>query len=362
MKTNLQKVDFNFIRYANCWEDADVLLKGLDPKQGARILSVCSAGDNSFSLLSTGAELVVAVDVNKVQLHLAELKRAAFRKLRYEEFLALLGFSLSDRREALYNKIKNELSTEAVIYWAHNIDKIKAGVIHAGKFENYFRLYRSRILNLIHTESRIESLFAKKSAEEQRAFYFAQWNNLRWRMLFKLFFNRYVMGKYGRDPEFLKEVRVPVSRFIFDMAEKHLSGVQAQDNYFLKFIHTGRFENELPHYARKANFEAIKNNIDNLVLLHGFAEKALARYKTISHMNLSNIFEYMNPSLFRETSEKLTGHLATDGKIAYWNLMVHRKTSDINTNKMIFLKDISEYLKETDKGFFYNNFIVEQKK
>ncbi|MBX9450241.1 MAG: BtaA family protein [Taibaiella sp.] len=48
-----KKVAFDFIRYANCWEDADILLKGLHPAKGSSILSIGSAGDNSFSLLST---------------------------------------------------------------------------------------------------------------------------------------------------------------------------------------------------------------------------------------------------------------------------------------------------------------------
>ncbi|MFL5754490.1 MAG: DUF3419 family protein, partial [Bacteroidia bacterium] len=48
MKEQLtERVNFEFIRYANCWEDADVLLEGLAPKNGGRILSIASAGDNS---------------------------------------------------------------------------------------------------------------------------------------------------------------------------------------------------------------------------------------------------------------------------------------------------------------------------
>lgn len=39
------------------------------------MLSVCSGGDNSFSLLTNEPSLVVAVDINKTQLYLAELKK-----------------------------------------------------------------------------------------------------------------------------------------------------------------------------------------------------------------------------------------------------------------------------------------------
>ena len=40
---------FDLVRYANCWEDADILLEALAVKQGDRCLSIASAGDNSSS-------------------------------------------------------------------------------------------------------------------------------------------------------------------------------------------------------------------------------------------------------------------------------------------------------------------------
>ena len=51
-----RRASFDLIRYANCWEDADVLLDALQPKPGDRILSIASAGDNSLSLLASGAD------------------------------------------------------------------------------------------------------------------------------------------------------------------------------------------------------------------------------------------------------------------------------------------------------------------
>ena len=46
------KADFTGIRYAQCWEDADVLLAGLDVKPGDTCLSIASAGDNALALLA----------------------------------------------------------------------------------------------------------------------------------------------------------------------------------------------------------------------------------------------------------------------------------------------------------------------
>src|SRR6185436_19732 len=81
---------FDIIRYANSWEDADVLCAALRPAPGKRMLAIASAGDNAFALLAAGAE-VVAADLSAAQLALVELKRAAIRQLDDDALLHFLG-------------------------------------------------------------------------------------------------------------------------------------------------------------------------------------------------------------------------------------------------------------------------------
>jgi len=59
-----KKADFSLIRYAQCWEDADVLLEALDIRPGHVCLSIASGGDNTLALLSRRPERVLAVDRN----------------------------------------------------------------------------------------------------------------------------------------------------------------------------------------------------------------------------------------------------------------------------------------------------------
>src|SRR5437763_16682991 len=51
-----ERADFSGIRYAQCWEDADILLAALEPGPGKRCLSIASAGDNTLALLSRNPE------------------------------------------------------------------------------------------------------------------------------------------------------------------------------------------------------------------------------------------------------------------------------------------------------------------
>ena len=352
MKEQLENVKHDYIRYANCWEDADTLLDGLDIQQNDRVLSIGSAGDNSFSLLSKNPEIVVAVDINAMQLNLIELKKAAFKALNYDEFVSFLGFKETPNRSELYQLVREQLSPDLQLFWDRRTDELFAGIIYAGKFERYFRLFRTRILPLVHTKKRINTLFTEKDAEAQHLFFDKKWNNRRWRRLFKLFFSKFVMGRLGRDPAFLKEVEVPVSEFIIGQAKKHLSSVHAQKNYFLHFIMKGSFGEYLPHYARKENFEAIKSNIDRIIVYNGLAEDAFKEYSGFTKFNLSNIFEYMNTELFTSVTENLVSNGEKNARYAYWNLMVPRQMHTVN-NALKYDASLSESSRVTDKGFFY---------
>lgn len=356
-----QKVDFSIIRYANCWEDPEILLKGLAPKSNSKILSIASAGDNSFSLLTTDPELVVAVDVNQTQLYLVALKKAAIRCLEYDEVLVFLGFREGLDRLKLFERLKPELTENICQYWAQNMEVLAKGIIHQGKFERYFQAFAKKILPFIHSKRQVEELLISKGEREQVRFYETQWNTWRWRLFFHIFFSRFVMGRLGRDPQFLKEVDIHVSKFIFQRAETHLKKVCAQHNPILRYGLTGDFGTLLPHYLQPANYHKVKANLDRLVISRGFAEQIAQEYGLFDHINLSNIFEYMNPELFHETASKLVQSLKPEGRLAYWNLMVPRRVSDILPSKIRYIQDLSEQLTQDDQGFFYNQFIVEQK-
>ena len=63
MSEILSRASFEQVRYAQVWEDADVLLAALDVQPGDTVLSICSAGDNALALLTTDAARVVALVV-----------------------------------------------------------------------------------------------------------------------------------------------------------------------------------------------------------------------------------------------------------------------------------------------------------
>jgi S-adenosylmethionine-diacylglycerol 3-amino-3-carboxypropyl transferase len=356
--SDLSKVRHDYIRYANVWEDAALLLKGLAARAGERHLSIASAGDNAFMLLTSDPEIVVAVDINAPQLHLCALKREAMRHLDREAYLAFAGFTPSATRLAAFETIAPSLSPAALQYWQQNTAILENGIVHAGKFERYFKLFAHWVLPFIHAKKTVEELLRTKSAAEQHDFYQKRWNTWRWRMLFKIFFSKFVMGKAGRDPAFLKEVNIPVGEFIFNQAERHLSSTAAQNNHILRFNLTGSFGQTLPDYVQPDHYEKIKAGLDRLQLHHGFAEAAIEQWGKFDCFNLSNIFEYMDDSTFKLVAAQLLAGAKPGARFAYWNLMVPRNMAEIMPGRLSNDPIINILPRDTDRGFFYNKFIV----
>jgi S-adenosylmethionine-diacylglycerol 3-amino-3-carboxypropyl transferase len=93
-----ERADFSLIRYAQCWEDTDVVLEGLAARPGDRCFSVASGGDNTLAMLAAAPAEVIAVDLSPAQIHLVELKAASFKVLPYAAMLEVNGIRPSARR------------------------------------------------------------------------------------------------------------------------------------------------------------------------------------------------------------------------------------------------------------------------
>ncbi|MBK6610318.1 MAG: DUF3419 family protein [Sphingobacteriales bacterium] len=345
------------IKYANCWEDADLLLTSANLPPNGNILSIASGGDNSFALLSTAPKMLYAVDTNVAQLHLCELKAAAFSELKYDETLAL--FWGTPQAKDFFEILKKQLSPPCKKYWETNESSIQSGVINEGKFEQYFRFFRKRVMPFIHSKKTINELLSPKTEQEQTNFYHQKWNTIRWKFLFKLFFSKFVLGRFGRTKAYLNQVEIPVAAFIFEQAAQHLQSKDCQSNYFLHYIFTGEFKPELPFYLREENYQNIKQNLAALTLKQGLVQDFINPETAFNYCNFSNIFEYMNKEEFANFHQLLEQYLPNKAIIGYWNLMVDRVFSTS------FPQTFSLYNKPqkqpTDKGFFYKRFVTEIK-
>ncbi len=357
-----ERASFDIVRYANCWEDADVLLQGLEVKEGGAYLSIASAGDNSLSMLSKKPALVLAIDISGTQLACVELRKAAFLNLPYEQVLKFLGVRHSQDRLTTYRKIRDHLSVDSRQFWDSNQNFIEMGAIHTGRFEGYFRLFREWILPLIHNKNLVDELMKDKSNNERADFYKEKWNTWRWRMLFRIFFSRTVMGRLGRDPEFFKYVEGNVADRIMRRAEYALTALPADENPYLEYILTGNFGNSLPFYLREGNFENIRDNLDKLVLFKGDLVAALKAHSTLKFdgFNLSDIFEYMSHQEYRSELGRVVDASGHGARLVYWNMLADRKYPPNLKDRLDPMDDLAQNLFLRDKAFFYKALVIER--
>ncbi len=356
------EADWSIIRYAQCWEDADVLLEALNIHPGDVCLSIASAGDNTLSMLTRGPAKVVAIDLSPAQIACLEIRVAAYRELLHAETLELLGAAPSHRRLKLYEAIRKHLEPQTMAFWDGKRTAIESGVAAAGKFENYLRIFREYVLPLIHSQQRITALFEPRSTEARRLFYEKQWDNLRWRLLFRCFFSRAVMGRLGRDPRFFQYVEGSVAEHIMARTKHALTDLDPSKNPYLQQIVFGQPVGSLPHALRRENYDSIRSNLDKLECRVMPVESYLAEVadKAIDRFNMSDVFEYVSEANYVRILEHLLRVGRPGGRVAYWNMLAARRRPEAFADRLRPLQTLADRLHQEAKTFFYSAFVVEE--
>jgi S-adenosylmethionine-diacylglycerol 3-amino-3-carboxypropyl transferase len=354
-----QRARFDFLRYASVWEDADVLCEALAPvAAGGRLLSIASAGDNALALLTLDPAEVVAVDLSVPQLAALELRVAAFRRLERDDVLGFLGVTDSQRRPRTYATIRNELSGAARAFWDGNPEAIAAGIIHVGKFERYLRTFRRRILPLVHRPATIDALLHPKDEAERLRFYRETWDTRRWRLVFKVFFSRTVMGRMGRDPAFFTHVTGSVGERILNRTRHALTVLPTHTNPYLTYIMTGRFAPQaLPRYLRPEHDTDIRTRLDRLTIVHAAVQQAPGPF---DGFNLSDIFEYMSPPEHASAYGALIRLASPGARMVYWNLLAARGIPIGMGGTVIALPEVAASLHQQDRAWFYGALHVDE--
>ena len=356
----VQRADFDFIRYASVWEDADILCRAFeDTAEGKTLVSVASAGDNVLALLTLNPGVIHAADLNAAQLACLELRIAAFKKLEYEDLLAFLGVTASDDRLKTYETLRAELSVVSRNFWDTQKESINCGIIHRGKFERYLRFFGQRVLALVHGPEIRSRLLEKRSMKEQEIFYNRHWNNRRWRFLFRMFFSRWVMGTAGRDPVFFDQVKGSVAQRIFARTEHALCRLPAFSNPYLRYIMTGNYSPEaMPLYLRQENHEMIRKRVSRIQLFLGPVQKATDT--RCGGANLSDVFEYLSSEETRTCYAELLKKMDKGARLVYWNMLVPRQVPVEFEDQVSALKELAGSLLLQDKAWFYQKLVIEE--
>ncbi|HEV7693091.1 MAG TPA: DUF3419 family protein [Hyphomonadaceae bacterium] len=358
-----KRASFDLIRYAQVWEDADILAAALRLKPTDTVVSIASAGDNALALLAEGPARVIAVDMNPAQLACVRLRVAAIKTLPHGDFLELMGARVSGRRQFLLEQVAPNMSAEDQKFWADKKDLVsKFGAGGVGKFENYFKMFREWMLPFVHNRETIDELLRHREQPERQAFYDKYWNIWGWRMMLKVFFSKTVMGKLGRDPAFFDHVRGSPSDHVAGLTRKALIDQDPSANPYLHWILRGSHGDALPRAWQEERYETIRGRLDRLEVRLGTVESVAEDGTKADAFNLSDIFEYMSPEAHSKAYETILAASNPGARIAYWNMMAPRRAPKEHAEKVATNSELESKLKPQDKAFFYSDFVIEEVK
>jgi len=349
------------IRYAQCWEDPRAIEDALAVTSDDDVVSIASGGDNTLALLLKGPRSVTAVDRNPAQLHLVELKIRAVERLGYEEFAGFVGARPAGERLRTYGQLRSSLSPAARDYWDGNPDALAGGIVHCGKFEKYFGLFRRRVLPLIHGRRTVRRLLASPTVEDQREFYGRTWDNRRWRLLFRVFFGKFLLGRLGRDPSYFRYVTLDkVAATLLGRARHALAEIPIRDNFYVEYILTGNFRrlDSGPPWLQPGNFDELKANIGRLRLVRAGLTEYLSSLDpgSASRFNLSDIFEYLSEEEVETALREVCRVSAPRGRLAFWTLFIPRPVPESLKGQLRPSAALEDKWPAAARAFFYGGF------
>jgi S-adenosylmethionine-diacylglycerol 3-amino-3-carboxypropyl transferase len=315
--------------FAEVREDPLLELEAFAGHLDGTIAVVSSGGCIALSLAAAGASQVAAVDLNRTQNHIVELKAVVIAGTGPEQALAFLGGTAAPagRRLGEYPEYRGVLSDGAGRYWDEHSRAIGRGVLTAGVSERLIGGIAWVIRRGAHPRSKIERFLACESLDEQRAFYDREWNTARWRTLIHLMANRMVLRR-AYDPAFFQYVENPsFARHFLATIERALVGLPIRDNYFFHQMFLGYYRTELggsaPPYLAPASGTAMPDLPERLTIVDGsFIEYLRGRGDgSMAGFSLSNICEWLTADEIDELFGEIVRTARPGARLCFRNFL-----------------------------------------
>ena len=352
------QVQISNLIFTNNWEDPIVDEKVMQIKQDDTLFAITSGGCNVLGFLRFEPKIIYCVDINPAQNYLMELKQAAFRRWDYPTMISFFGLTHSKSRLELYKDVKGDLSVNALQFWNSQASLIKKGILMNGRFERFVKLAGS-IIRIVQGQKKSKKFFDLKSLEEQREFFFNEWNNKIWKWIFRAMFNKKRLAKKGLVAEYFHfdDGSSSFSESFQKRAAHAFCELPAKENYFLKLYLLGNYgQNDfLPPYLQPQNFEKIKSMIDRIQPITADSKYWLEQqpHDFFDAMALSNICELMDEKDTEKLFSEVLRTAKDQSRIVFRNLMISREVPEIFQSKIIKDLPLSREIQFTDRSFVY---------
>ena len=342
--------------FAQSYEDPEIDRQALRIRPEHTVLCITSGGCNALALLLDAPRRLIALDMNPAQNAMLQLKIGGICELSYEEYRELLGVRTSARRLELYKRLSG------IAFWDAHPKLIERGALHSGRFERYLGYFR-RLLRLCQGRDRIEQLFLPRDREGRERFYRDVWETTQWRALFKAFFSRTVLGRFGLDPKFFTYVtdEHTFGEMFLSRVRHALVELPVHENYFVEYMLFGTYRRGFPPYLRHQNFSRLRELVGRIEVVTDEVGHFLASLPddTLDRIDFSNVFEWVDLADYEHLLRQTARVCRPGARITYRNLLVHRERPE-SLASQIRPDSLAKELLPRDRAFVYSNFVVEE--
>jgi S-adenosylmethionine-diacylglycerol 3-amino-3-carboxypropyl transferase len=356
----------DLVRYSQVWEDHALLEAGLRVGPGDDVLAIAGAGCNVLALLLAAPRRIVAIDVSPAQTALLELKLSGLRCLSHSDFVAMLGARPCPDRVALYERLAPALPPAARGFWDKHRDDLRAGAIGCGLFDRYVSVaVREQVVERLLDPDAVRRLLALADPSHQLRLFEREIATPAFERAFRATCSREALSGRARDASQFRYVSdQDLGEFFWRRLRYVCTALPARANFYLEWFLTGRYADleTGPPFLRPQAFERLRSLVERVEVVSDNLESYLAEQPpgTFSKAALSDVFEYVSEQATDELLALLASRMRAGGRIAYWNLLVPRASSERLRSRLRPVRREAERLWRRDRCFFYGGFRLEE--
>jgi len=294
----------NNLVYNTCWEDPRLDRVALELGPRDNVMVITSAGCNALDYVLTEPNHVYAVDMNRRQNALLDLKMAGIRSLEWNDFFDLFGRGHVDESRQLYEgALRGQLPDPSRRYWDKHFHRFfgshRRPFYFRGTSGAFAKMINMYINKVIRVRPYIDAILEAENIDQQREIYD--------RHLRERFWSRPLCFAMNRDAT-LSLVGVPkaqrkqvekdyeggIVKFVQDCVEAVFAYLPLSDNYFWRVYLTGQYTSSCcPEYLKEENFQKLKGGLVDRLSTHtnsvqGFLDGhdgEVSRFVLLDHMD-----------------------------------------------------------------------------